>query len=86
MGQAGTKATRVKSAYPVSDDFIAWIESLSGLLTTVKTRHGGIVAMIEDSGWDDSRTGYALRLVQSLSRHMVRIEKEFESHVKSNDA
>jgi hypothetical protein len=69
--------------YPDSDAFIVWAESLSGMLTTIKTRHGGIVSLIESDGWDDSRTEYAVQLVKSLSTHLRKVEKEL-SHYAIN--
>ena len=47
-------------AFPASDDFIAWAQSLSGLLTKMRTEFGSMGEMIESPGWDEGRTHYAL--------------------------
>lgn len=51
--------------YPASDEFIVWAQSLSGLLTAVSRKYGGVSEMLERPDWNDSRTDYALRDVCS---------------------
>jgi len=69
-----------KSEHPVSDEFLAWAESLAGLLTTLETKHGGASAMIESRGWDQGRTQYATALISDLIVHLERIRTEMVSH------
>ena len=52
--------------YAASDEFIVWAQSLSGMLTKMKTEYGTIAEMVEHSAWDEGRTHYALALIQSL--------------------
>ena len=67
--------------FAASDEFIAWAQSLSGLLTTMRTEYGSMPEMVESPEWDEGRTMLALSLVKSLSTHLAKIEKEFASHV-----
>ena len=67
--------------YVASDEFVVWLESLSGMLTRIKTEYGGIVALVEHPNWDDNRTIHAARLVRALQRHLHSIDKELADYV-----
>jgi hypothetical protein len=68
--------------YPASDEFIAWGQSLSGMLTHIRTHFGCVAEMVEHSTWDEEKTHYALGLVKSLHEHLARIDEELTTHVK----
>lgn len=68
--------------YVASDEFIVWLESLSGMLTKIKAEYGGIVALVEHPDWDENRTIHAARLVQALRHHLHSIDEELAEHVK----
>ncbi len=68
--------------YMASDEFIVWLESLSGMLTKIKTKYGGIVALVEHPDWDENRTMHAARLVRALRHHLRSIDEELTDYVK----
>ena len=69
--------------YTASDEFIAWAQSVSGLLTTIKTKYGGVEEMVERPDWDGARTEFALSLLRGfLLRNISKMEKELADHVK----
>jgi hypothetical protein len=74
---------RVTGERSTSDQFIAWGESLSGFLSTVKVKYGGAANMVERPDWDDSKTEYAVQLVRSLRRHLSKLEQELSQHVEA---
>jgi hypothetical protein len=67
--------------YPVSDEFIVWAQSLSGMLTKMRTEYGSISEMVERSDWDGSKTDLALKLLKTLRTNLTKVEKELTSHV-----
>ncbi len=67
--------------YPASDDVVVWLQSLSGMLTRVKTQYGSFPEMVEHPNWDEGRTDLVLRLIGSLREHLRNVEKEFSVHV-----
>lgn len=71
---------RVK--YRMSDDFIQWAESLSAMMTKVRTDYGGISSMLENSEWDESRTEYALQLIVKLSNNLSEMKEEMDGHIR----
>ena len=68
--------------FPASDEFIAWAQSLSGMLTKLRTEYGSVAEMVEHPAWDEGRTQYALSLIKSLHNHMAQIDAELSRHVK----
>ena len=68
--------------HAVSDEFIVWLESLSGMLTKIKTEYGGIASLVEHPDWDENRTMHAARLVRALRHHFHVIDEELADHVK----
>jgi hypothetical protein len=68
--------------FKVSDEFIAWAQSLSGMLTTVQKRFGGAAEMLENPGWEEGKTMYALALVASLREDLRKVHLEMECHVE----
>lgn len=68
-------------AFPASDEFITWAQSLSGMLTTIRTRFGSMPEMVESHEWDEGRTQIALSLITSLKARLAQIEKELADHV-----
>ncbi len=77
---ARNKAREEVSHYPASKEFMSWAGSLSGLLTTIKTKYGGIVEMVESPEWDESETIYAAQLLRSLKVHITKVERELTCH------
>jgi hypothetical protein len=71
---------RNASRYSVSDEFVAWTESLAGGLTSLEKKHGSVASMIEDPKWDQGRTQYATDLISDLIVHLERIRREMVSH------
>ena len=71
----------VNGGFRLSKEFVNWAESLSGFLTTIETRYGGIQQMLESNDWDDSKTEYATDLIRSLHQHLGKIEREMVEHV-----
>lgn len=67
--------------YPASDEYVIWAQSLSGMLTKIKTTYGGIGEMVEHRDWDEGKTQYFLQLVKGLHRHLKSIDKELSDHV-----
>ena len=70
------------SKFAASDEFIIWAQSLSGMLTKIKTQYGGIAEMVEHPAWDEGKTNYALSLITSLRKHVDQVEEELAVHVK----
>lgn len=66
--------------FEASDAFIRWAESVSGMLTTIKTKYGGVAKMLGDPLWDDSKSQYARKLVSALRDHISRISAEMHEH------
>jgi hypothetical protein len=69
--------------YPTSDEFIVWAQSLSGMLTKMRTEYGSISEMVERPDWDDGKTDLALKLLKTLRTNLTRVEKELANHVNS---
>jgi hypothetical protein len=67
--------------FDASDEFIAWTQSLSGMLTKMRTEYGSISEMVEHPQWDESKTSLALKLLRSLRGNLSKLEKELSSHV-----
>ena len=72
----------MKAKHPASDRFIAWANSLSGMLTTIKTEYDSISEMVEHPDWDEGKTVHAARLIHALRQHLQVIDEELSSHVK----
>lgn len=68
-------------SYPASDEFIVWAQSLSGMLTEMRTKYGGIAEMVERSDWDGAKTDLALKLLKTLRTNLTKVEKELANHV-----
>jgi hypothetical protein len=64
-----------------SDQFIAWLQSVSGMLTTIKNDYGSVEQLVEHPEWDESRTLLAHRLVNTLHLHIREIDEELTEHV-----
>jgi hypothetical protein len=59
--------------FPASDEFIVWAQSLSGMLTRIRTEYGGVDQMLEHPDWDEDKTPYVVQLVKSLHEHLGEI-------------
>jgi hypothetical protein len=68
--------------FPASDEFVAWAQGLSGMLTDIRVRFGSIAEMVEHPAWDEGKTQYALSLVKSLRDHLSRLDEELTTHVR----
>jgi hypothetical protein len=68
--------------FAASDEFIAWAQSLSGMLTKLRTEYGSIAEMVEHPAWDEGKTEYAMSLVKSLRKHLSKMDTELSSHVE----
>jgi hypothetical protein len=67
--------------YPASDEFIVWAQSLSGMLTKMRTEYGSVSEMVERSDWDEAKTDLALKLLKTLRTNLTKVEKELANHV-----
>lgn len=67
--------------FSASDNFIVWAQSLSGMLTTIRSEYGSVGEMLEHAAWDEGRTQYALTLIKSLHKHLDQIDEEMTIHV-----
>jgi len=67
--------------FPASDEFIVWAQSLSGMLTKIRTEFGSMPEMVESTEWDEGRTQYALALLKSLNKHLSETTEELAIHV-----
>lgn len=68
--------------FSASDEFIVWAQSLSGMLTRIRTQYGSLAEMLESPEWDENKTEYAVRLMKSLHSHLRDIETEMSSHAR----
>lgn len=64
-----------------SDQILRWMESISGLLTFIRTQYGGVSELIEHPTWDESKNNYALAMAKSLKKEMAQLAEEFSEHV-----
>jgi hypothetical protein len=71
----------MKQRFPASDEYVVWAQSLSGMLTKIKTTYGSASRMVEHKDWDEAKTQYFLHLIKGLSRHLKSIDKELTDHV-----
>jgi hypothetical protein len=71
-----------KQEFPASTEFILWAQSLSGLLTRLKTDYGQITEMVERPTWDEGKTTFALALIRSLRVDLAQLEEELSAHVE----
>ena len=78
---ATARNSTVTTKYPVSNDVISWIESVTGLLAHIRITYGGVPELIEHPQWDQSRSAYAANLLAALKKDVARTEKEFRDHV-----
>jgi len=69
------------TSHPASDEFIVWLESLSGMLTQVDTKYGGIAELVEHSDWDENRTLHVCNLIRALHVHIREVDLELSDHV-----
>jgi hypothetical protein len=69
------------SRFKASDEFIAWAQSLSGMLTKIRTDYGGISKMVERPDWDENKTDIAVKLLNSLGVNVNKVKKELADHV-----
>lgn len=67
--------------FTASDEFITWAQSLSGMLTNIRTKFGSIAEMVEHPTWDEAKTQHALAMVKSLHQHLQELDSELTSHV-----
>lgn len=72
----------MSTAYPDSDAFIAWAQSLSAMITRIRTAHGSAAEMLESPGWNDGKTALALSLVSGLKKEVTALHKEMRDHVQ----
>lgn len=64
-----------------SDQFIVWLQSVSGMLTTIRTEYGSVEELLEHPEWDESRTILTQSLVNALHAHIREIDEELTEHV-----
>lgn len=67
--------------FSASDEFVAWAQSLGGMLTKMRTQYGSMAEMVESPEWDEGRTERALALIKSLCSQLAKIEEELTIHV-----
>lgn len=66
-----------------SHEFIVWAESLSGMLTSLRTSYGSTEEMLERPDWDESKTEYLLELVRCLRDDLTMLDEEMRDHVEA---
>ena len=66
--------------FEASREIIQWAESCSGMMTTIKTKYGGVSQMLEDASWDESKTEYAMNLIAALRDTITRVATEMKEH------
>lgn len=69
------------NAYAASSEIVPLLESLTGMLSLIETKYGGVGQMIEGPEWDESKTDYSYRLVRTLRSRIATLEREFHEHV-----
>jgi hypothetical protein len=74
--------TRKENSHAASDSYLRWAESVSGMLTGIKTEYGTVGQMLEDANWDDGKTDYAVRLTLALRDTITKIAAEMTGHVQ----
>ena len=65
-----------------SDEFVIWAQSLSGMLTRIRSEYGSVAEMVEHPAWDEAKTHYSLSLIKSLCEHLTQIDEELTEHVQ----
>lgn len=78
-------ALNKNSDFPASDEVLAWAQSLSGMLTKIKTEYGGISELVERPDWDDTKTPMMLTLLRGLRASISNAEAELTDHVKGKN-
>jgi hypothetical protein len=68
-----------------SDEFLVWAESLSGMLTSLRTTYGTTEELLEHADWDEGKTEYLLRLVHCLRADLTALSEEMKEHVKTKN-
>lgn len=72
----------MSTPYPDSDNFLAWAQSLSGMITRIRTSHGSVAQLLESPGWNDSKTALALTMISGLKKEITALHKEMKDHVQ----
>jgi len=67
--------------FPASEEFIVWAQSLSGMLTRIRTEYGDVGQMLAHPDGGEGKTQCAFQLVRSLHEHLGEISAEMTSHV-----
>ena len=70
--------------YSASDEVVRWIESVTGLLTYIRTEYGGVAELIEHPQWDATQNGYATSMLAGLKKEVTQLAKEFKEHVNGD--
>lgn len=68
-----------------SDEFIVWAQSLSGMLTMLRTSYGSTVEMLEHPDWNDGKSEYLLQLVRCLHSDLRTLDEEMSEHVETKN-
>jgi transcription termination factor NusB len=71
----------LRQRFPASDEYVVGAQSLSGMLTKIKTTYGSVSEMVEHAEWDEGQTRYFLQLIKGLHRHLAKVDKELSEHV-----
>lgn len=71
--------------YLATEEFIVWAQSLSGMLTTLRTSYGSTEEMLEHPDWNEGKTEYLLQLVQCLHSDLKALDEEMSEHVKAKN-
>ncbi len=77
MGNSRHRGVNEKPA----QEIIRWIESVSGLMTHVRTAYGDVDSMLGSPEWDDSKTEYLLGLVKCVRCEIAEFAEELQGHV-----
>jgi hypothetical protein len=68
-----------------SDEFTAWAQSMSGMLTRLRTSYGSTEEMLEHHDWNDGKSEYLLQLVKSLHSDLRTLDEEMSEYVTTKN-
>jgi hypothetical protein len=71
--------------HAASDEFLVWAQSLSGMLTRLRTRYGSVEEMLEHPDWDEGKNEYLLQLIRLLHMDLGKMAEEMGAHVQSKN-
>ena len=68
-----------KHEYPLSDQFLHWLESITAQMTVFKQNHSEIAKMIGNKQWDSKQTKHIAAMLKGVAKTVTQFNKEMES-------